>query len=165
MTDVFTAVFQVFGLLLLIMAIIGVVAAIALIGMVRQVREIRIPHGADFFETMHYVPFMLVLLLDLLDFGLDIFSAPICWIILDRMGMSSLRNMSTLQSIVPLTGPVPVMTVSWLLARLFNLGSLRNQPYPAASARGALDDPYYAEYDGPRQRRTARVIDMEEDER
>jgi hypothetical protein len=71
---------------------------------------------------MRYVPLVLVILLDLLDFGLDIFSAPVSWLILDRMGLPNLRNKATIEALIPITGAIPTFTISWFAVRLLNLG-------------------------------------------
>lgn len=101
-----------------------VVALIGLLLMVRQIRRLRVPPRAGFFATMHYIPLTLVVLLDLLDFGLDIFAAPISWIILDRMGLRSLRNKAAIEALIPFTQPIPTFTLSWVAARLLQLGDL-----------------------------------------
>lgn len=161
---------QFLGTVLAVIAGIAVFAIIGLMLVLNSLRNIRVPPDADFFTTMHYVPITLVILLDLLDLSLDIFSAPIAWFFLDRQGLSSLRNTAALQAVVPLTGPVPVLTISWLLARSLNLGGVVG-PYPAERpARRYLDGPssgydQYDQYDRagrPRRRRQPDIIDADE---
>ena len=106
----------------LIMGVCVVVALIGLIALTRSIRRLRVPPDADFFTTMRYIPLPLVIVLDLLDFGLDIFSAPIMWIALDRMGLPNLRNKATIEALIPLTNVIPTFTVSWFATRLLNLG-------------------------------------------
>ena len=106
----------------IIMGVCVIVALIGLFALVRSIRRLRVPHEADFFTTMHYIPLSLVIVLDLLDFGLDIFSAPIMWIALDRMGLPNLRNKATIEALIPLTNVIPTFTVSWVAARLLHLG-------------------------------------------
>jgi hypothetical protein len=108
----------------LIMGVCVVVASIGLFALARSIRRLRVPPSADFFTTMRYIPLPLVILLDLLDFGLDIFSAPIIWIALDRMGLPNLRNKATIEALIPFTNVIPTFTVSWFAARLLNLGDL-----------------------------------------
>lgn len=108
--------------LLLLMGVAVVVALVGLLLLVRSIRRLRVPPEAGFFTTMRYVPLPLVILLDLLDFGLDIFSAPIMWVVLDRMGLPNLRNKATIEALIPLTNVIPTFTVSWFAARLLNLG-------------------------------------------
>jgi len=88
---------------------------------------------------MRYVPLGLVVLLDLLDFGLDIFSAPIMWIALDRMGLPNLRNKATIEALIPATNIVPTFTLCWFAARLLNLGM---QPWPYAHDEWAPQPPH-----------------------
>jgi hypothetical protein len=109
-------------ILLLVMGVCVVVACIGLAILARSIRRMRIPPDADFFTTMRYIPLPLAIMLDLLDFGLDIFSAPIIWIALDRMGLYNLRNKATIEALIPLTNVIPTFTVCWFAARMFNLG-------------------------------------------
>ena len=108
----------------LIMAGCVVIGLVGLFALTRSIRRLRVPPNADFFTTMRYIPLPLVILLDLLDFGLDIFSAPIIWIALDRMGLPNLRNKATIEALIPFTNVIPTFTVSWFAARLLNLGDL-----------------------------------------
>src|SRR5215216_2198203 len=113
------------NLLIIVLALMGASIFVALIGLLalaRSIRRLRIPPDADFFTTMRHIPLALTVLLDLLDFGLDIFSAPIMWIVLDRMGLPNLRNKATIEALIPLTNVIPTFTVSWFAARLLNLG-------------------------------------------
>ncbi len=113
---------NVLSTLLLIMGVAVVVALAGLLMLMRSIRRLRVPRDAGFFTTMRYVPLPLVILLDLLDFGLDIFSAPIMWVVLDRMGLPNLRNKATIEALIPLTNVIPTFTVSWFAARMLNLG-------------------------------------------
>jgi hypothetical protein len=116
------------GSLLKLLAVVAVVALI-LAGLVlalafrtlRRVR-LRVPPNADFFTTVRAVPLSLVVGLDLLDLALDVLSAPIIWIILSRFGLQALRNVATVEALIPISGPVPTLTLAWLAARIFNLG-------------------------------------------
>ncbi len=152
-----------------VVIILGMCVAIALIGLLliaRRVRRLRIPPNADFFTTMRMVPLALVVFLDLLDFGLDIFSAPIIWVLLDRMGLPNLRNKATVEAIIPITGPIPTFTVCWFAARLLGLGTpwRYEEPPRRTYRRGTrrLRDESRYEYDD-RRHRPANVIDMEDD--
>jgi hypothetical protein len=159
------ALLQFFWIILLAMGTLAVLAIVGLMLVARSLRNIRVPPGADFFATMHYVPLTLVVLLDLLDLALDVFSAPISWIILDRMGLSSLRNIAAVEGLIPLTGPIPTLTVSWLLARLLGLGSFAGYgaqaAQPATRHGGYLDDERY-DYDTRPRRRRPVIIDVDE---
>lgn len=109
-------------ILLIAMGVSVVVACIGLVALARSIRRLRIPPDADFFTTMRYIPLLLAIMLDLLDFGLDIFSAPIMWVALDRMGLYNLRNKATIEALIPITNVIPTFTVCWFAARLLNLG-------------------------------------------
>jgi hypothetical protein len=121
------------NLLLVLLALMGASVLVALIGMLllaRRIRRLGIPRDADNFTTMRYVPITLVVLLDLLDFGLDVFSAPISWILLDRMGLPNLRNKAAIEALIPFTQPIPTFTLSWLAARFLGLGDPGRLPSP-----------------------------------
>jgi hypothetical protein len=108
--------------LLAAMAVALAVAAVGLALIWRRVRDLNVPPGAGFFATMHYVPLALVVLLDLLDFGLDIFAAPVSWLVLDRLGLTGLRNKAAIEALIPFTQPIPTFTLGWVAARTLNLG-------------------------------------------
>jgi hypothetical protein len=99
-----------------------ILAGVALTVAVRKLRRIRLPADADFFTAIRAVPFTLVAGLDLLDFALDVFSAPIMWVLLNRTGLQALRNTAAIEALIPITGPIPTLTIAWLAARLFKLG-------------------------------------------
>jgi hypothetical protein len=112
-------------LLAWLLVAMGVALLIALVGLAliaRRIRSLHVPPDASFFATMRYVPLTLVVLLDLLDFALDIFAAPLSWIILDRLGLRSLRNKAVIEALIPFTQPIPTFTISWIAARALNLG-------------------------------------------
>lgn len=112
--------------LLLAVAVVALIlAGIVLFWAFRALRRVRVPANADFFTTVRAVPLSLVVGLDLLDLALDSFSAPIIWLILNRHGLQALRNVASVEALIPITGPIPTLTLSWLAARIFNLG----QPY------------------------------------
>ena len=112
--------------LLKIFAVIAVIAlvlaAVVLTYAIRKLRRIRLPADADFFTAVRAVPLSLVIGLDLLDLALDVFSAPIMWVILNRTGLQALRNTAAIEALIPVTGPIPTLTIAWGAARLFNLG-------------------------------------------
>jgi hypothetical protein len=112
--------------LLKIFAVIAVIAlvlaAVVLTYAIRKLRRIRLPADADFFTAVRAVPLSLVIGLDLLDLALDVFSAPIMWVILNRTGLQALRNTAAIEALIPVTGPIPTLTIAWCAARLFNLG-------------------------------------------
>jgi hypothetical protein len=108
----------------------GIALVVALVGfalIARQIRSLRVPRSAGFFATLRYVPLTLVVLLDLLDFALDIFAAPLSWIILDRLGLHGLRNKAAIEALIPFTQPIPTFTLSWFAARALKLGDLEER--------------------------------------
>jgi hypothetical protein len=113
-------------LLFTILGVVAVVsvtlAALLLAAVHRRLRQIRVPPGSDFFTTVRAVPLGLVVGLDLLDLGLDTFSAPLIWFILNRYRLQALRNVATVEALIPISGPIPTLTIAWFAARLFQLG-------------------------------------------
>lgn len=85
---------------------------------VRKMRRLEIPADAGFGETLLYVPIVVVLFIDLLDFALDIFAAPFTWLVLDRLGLRGLRNIAAFEALLPFTQVVPTMTLAWIIARV-----------------------------------------------
>jgi hypothetical protein len=116
-------------IVLAVLAACVVVALVGLLAMVQRIRRLNIPPDADYFTTLRYVPLGLVILLDLLDAGLDILAAPISWIILDRMGLRGLRNKAAVEALVPFTQVIPTFTLSWIAARTLDLGEQPWQHY------------------------------------
>lgn len=105
--------------LVLIVVLLVIAGAIALLLLAaRQMRDIRIPEDADFFETLRLIPITIPLALDMLDFALDIFSAPIAWMVLDALGLKALRLVTVTEGLIPGTQAIPTMTAAWILARL-----------------------------------------------
>lgn len=104
--------------LLIVMGVSLILALLLLIVVVRQVRKINVPPGADFQETLLLTPFSVVLMIDLLDLGLDVLAAPISWVILDRLGLKALRGVSAVEAVIPFTQPIPTMTLAWIGARV-----------------------------------------------
>jgi hypothetical protein len=88
----------------------------------RKLRRIRISADADFLTTVRAVPLSLVVGLDLLDLALDVFSTPITWLLLDRLGLKALRNVATVKAAIPLGDMIPALTLAWLAARYLKLG-------------------------------------------
>ncbi|MDX1521748.1 MAG: hypothetical protein R3264_08985 [Anaerolineae bacterium] len=103
--------------LALILAVVGVLALLLLAWVIWTVRKIDLPADADFFTTLRATPFSVVLLLDLLDFAFDFLSAPIAWIVLSRLGLTALRGVSVVESVIPGTQFLPTMTAAWIVAR------------------------------------------------
>lgn len=103
----------------------GIALGVAVVGLAliwRSITRLQVPREAGFFSTMRYVPLTLVILLDLLDFGLDIFAAPVSWLVLDRLGLKGLRNKAAIEALIPFTQTIPTFTLGWLAARYLGLG-------------------------------------------
>jgi hypothetical protein len=108
-----------FGVVILgVMSVALVLALLLLAIIVIQVRRIHVPPDADFAETLLYTPFLVVAFLDVLDLALDFLSAPIAWIVLDRLGLKGLRGFATVESFIPFTQAIPTMTLAWIGVRL-----------------------------------------------
>ena len=112
--------FRTFGLTLLTLMGISLGLALLLLALVwRKVKRLHIPPNATFGETLLLTPLVVVLMIDLLDFGLDFLAAPISWVILDRLGLKALRGVSVVEAVIPLTQAIPTMTIAWVWVRLF----------------------------------------------
>ena len=98
------------------------VAVVLALLLYRRLSRLRIPSGAGLWTTLRGVPFGLVVMLDLLDLSLDLLSAPLVWWLLGRLRLQGLREVATVQALVPFSGPIPVMTLAWLAARVLPLG-------------------------------------------
>jgi hypothetical protein len=97
----------------------------------RRLKRLR-PSGGGFWQTLREVPLGLVVLIDLLDLGLESFSAPIIWVLLKSLGLTALREVATIEAIIPFTGPLPTMTLCWLLARTGLGGAPRRPAVPGS---------------------------------
>lgn len=84
-----------------------------------RVQRLRLPPDVTFVEAMRLTPFSVVVFLDLLDLGLDVFAAPFAWMVLSRLGLHKLRAASALEALVPGTQALPTMTMAWVMVRLF----------------------------------------------
>ena len=113
-----TDLFQTLGLYVAgAMAVSLILGLLLFLFVVRLIRRIDVPAGADFTETLRYTPFIVVVTVDLLDFGLDFLSAPISWMILDRLGLKALRGVAAVEGLLPFTQFIPTMTLCWFGAR------------------------------------------------
>ena len=94
-----------------------VLSSVLLVWVIWRVRRIDLPAGADALTALQHTPFVVVLLLDLLDLGLDIFSVPLTWPLLGRLGLAPLRGVTVIEGLIPGTQLVPTMTLAWLFTR------------------------------------------------
>jgi hypothetical protein len=133
-------------ILLFAMATALALAVLGLIMIAKSIRQLNVPHDADFFTTLRYVPLALMIILDLLDFGLDILAAPVSWLVLDRLGLYGLRNKAALEALIPFTQPIPTFTIGWLVARILDLGD------PPGVRRQVIEGDYVVYEQRPRRR-------------
>ncbi len=120
-----------FLMILAIIILAGLIVSMGLVGwIVLKVRRINLPAGTEFFEALRATPLSVVLLLDVLDLSLDIFSAPLSWVILSKLGLEPLRPVSVIKDLIPIPGleAVPMMTLSWGLARVWKNARIPNIP-------------------------------------
>ncbi len=103
------------------MGVSFVLGLLLLLIVIRMAQRIDVPPGADFTETLLHTPFLVVIMVDLLDFSLDILAAPVSWMILDRLGLKALRGVAAVEGLIPFTQFIPTMTLCWFGARF--LGS------------------------------------------
>lgn len=103
-------------------------AILLFILVIRKLGRLNVPPNASFAETLLYTPFLVVVFIDLLDWGLDVLAAPFSWVVLDRLGLKALRNVAALEALIPFTQPIPTLTVAWFWVRLF--GPDRLPPLP-----------------------------------
>ncbi len=129
MSDQWRELLGIIGMILLGAALLGVIG-LALIH--RSLQRLRIPPNADFATTLRHVPLPVVIVLDLLDLGLDIFAAPIVWLVLSRYRLHALRNVAAMEALVPFTQALPTLTVAWFIVRTLGLGRV---PRRAADVR------------------------------
>ena len=83
------------------------------------IRKVNLPANADLFSALRLTPLPVVVLIDLLDLSLDFLSAPVAWVILDRLGLKPLRAISVVESLIPGTQFLPTMTLLWFVARVY----------------------------------------------
>jgi hypothetical protein len=116
------------GLIVAALFLFGlVISVLLLVYAVRVMRHLDIPPDAGLADTLHVTPFIVVVGIDLLDLTLDVLAAPVSWVILDRMGLRALRNMATIEAIIPGTQIIPTLTLAWIIVRLFNITSDRSK--------------------------------------
>jgi hypothetical protein len=93
-------------------------AILLLVWIIWQIKRVDLPPDADFLTALRATPLVVVLFLDLLDFSLDIFSAPIAWVLLSYLGLRPLRGVTVAEQLIPGTQLLPTMTAAWIFARL-----------------------------------------------
>ena len=102
-----------------VIMVISLLAAVLLLAIaIRQVKKIRVPPDAGFVATLQGTPLVVVLGLDLLDLALDVFAAPLAWVILEYLGLKGLQTVTVIESLFPGTQLIPTLTLCWVAARL-----------------------------------------------
>ena len=102
--------------------VLGVALVLGLLLMLyvlNRIRRINLPPDADTLTALRMTPLSVVVMLDLLDLGLDVLSAPLAWAILGRLGLAPLRGVSMAAALIPGTQALPVMSAAWVMARVF----------------------------------------------
>ncbi|MDM8531721.1 hypothetical protein QUF63_11155 [Anaerolineales bacterium HSG25] len=94
-------------------------AALLLIWIIWQIKRIDLPPNADFKTALLSTPLIVVIMLDLLDVGLNFMSAPVGWAILTYLGLHPLRGITVVEGFLPGTEALPTMTAAWVGVRLF----------------------------------------------
>lgn len=94
------------------------IATLLLVWIFWRVKRINLSPDADFLTALRATPLIVVIFLDLLDFSLDFLAMPIAWVVLGRLGLTPLRGVSIVEELIPGTQIIPVMTASWIYARL-----------------------------------------------
>ncbi len=110
-----------------IAAVLVIAAVLGLVGLLlihRSLGRLRVPPHADLATTLRIVPLSLVVVLDLLDLGLDIFATPIVWLVLSRYRLQALRNTAAIEALIPFTQAIPTLTLAWFAVRALGLGRL-----------------------------------------
>jgi hypothetical protein len=102
----------------LLLGSVLIVTLVLIIWAVWWIRKIDLPPGADLFTALRATPLIVVVILDLLDLSLDIFSAPIAWLFLGRLGLAPLRVIAVVKDLIPFTNFIPLMTLAWLYVHL-----------------------------------------------
>jgi hypothetical protein len=100
---------------------LGFLILLAFLGwVIWRVKRIHLPQEADFLTTLRLTPLSVVILLDLLDLTLDVFSAPFAWVLLGYLGLKPLRTVTVIEALIPGTQFLPTMTIAWLVARMIH---------------------------------------------
>lgn len=108
------------------LALLALLLGLLLMGVALwRLRRLRLPPDADFVEAMSLTPLMVVIVLDLLDFGLDFLSVPLAWVFLAKIGLRPLRGAAVIEELIPGTQFIPTMTLAWLAVRLLGPRRLR----------------------------------------
>jgi hypothetical protein len=114
-------------IMLVLMGSALLIGLLLLVWVMWRIRRVQIPEDADFLTALRATPLIVVLMIDLLDFGLDFLSAPISWVILSRLGLAPLRGVTAMEALIPATQLIPTMTLGWIVARIAGRGRSQMQ--------------------------------------
>lgn len=114
------------GLLTTYLALVVALLGLWLWVVVRMVRRVTVRLDDDGLLALRSVSVALPLVVDAVDLGLDLFGAPLAWLIADRSALKPLRGTSLLESLVPGTQILPLMTLGWWWANHVR----RDGPWP-----------------------------------
>jgi hypothetical protein len=120
-----------FVIFLVFIGIAMLLAVALIVWIILRIRRIDLSPNADFMTALRATPLAVVIVLDLLDFALDIFSAPISWVLLSYLGLAPLRPVAVIKDLIPVTNFIPLMTLAWLYARYSNqrtIASIKTLP-------------------------------------
>lgn len=119
LSDLDQALVQLLFVLALAM-VLGLVAALLMLVLaIRKLRGVDLQSEAGLLSTLRQVPLALVVALDLLDFSLDVFAAPLNWFLLRHLKLQPLREMAVIEALLPGTQLLPLLTLGWFAARMF----------------------------------------------
>lgn len=93
------------------------ITIVFVIWIVWRIERINLPADADLMMALRAMPLSVAVTLDLLDLSLDIFSAPVAWFLLDRLGLKPLRGIAVVKDLIPFDAVIPAMTLAWVLVR------------------------------------------------
>ena len=110
-----------------VIAIAILITLTLVVWIVLRIRRINLPPNADFLIALRATPLIVVIVLDLLDFSMDIFSAPITWILLSYLRLAPLRTVAVVKDLIPVTNFIPLMSLSWLYARLTDQSAITSE--------------------------------------
>ncbi len=105
------------GIVGIVMLVALAIAIVFVIWIVWRIKRIDLPAGADLMMALRAMPLSVAITLDLLDLSLDIFSAPVAWFLLDRLGLKPLRGIAVVKDLIPFDAVIPAMTLAWVLVR------------------------------------------------
>ncbi len=108
------------AIILAVMAAALVLSIVLIAWLLWRIKRINLPPGADVLDALRAAPLSVVIVLDLLDLALDIFSAPLTWALLTRLGLAPLRWVAVIKDLIPFSAWLPLMSLAWLGVRVLD---------------------------------------------